>query len=883
MRQDLIKLIEAQGDVTNAIVLTHNIDFVFVQLIVIPALRRCGRPTLTVFADAQCAAEAFSYQSPVLSGLGTRYRTVPVAMEPGFRFHPKALLLSGPEKATLLIGSGNLTFGGWRENAEVWIRFDSDQDTTAPFSAFRNYLLDILARVPLSDSIRDEVDEAFDGHSRHWAMDMDQPSGLLGRLGSGPELLEQMGVAFGSDPVESLIVCSPYFDSGGEALANLLDRFRPALAEILVQKKYPGLPRAVGESLPAHVTALPVRFTRKGANGLERESFIHSKFYGISGPTKTVVFAGSANCSRAALTIPGRSGNAELLAVQTLSPDEFREHYLAEIPKLEGELNLPEPKEEGERAPEPEAIRVLAARYENGLLRIAYKCASEVEITRCLVDGAEVPFFAETDALGSAEVSGSLSRVVLEGKKGGALVRSSQCWIDVESELRSTARGRSLAGMVRESVRAARWGIGAWKEVLDVFCKHLQYLPPRGWGWGRRKGDPRTKKLAEFTAQDVFSSAYGLPSLGSAVRAGLVDDRVHSLQQMLLRWFGIHSQDESDMGGKGESANIEDGDSEDDGDRPEPFPLPRKSFPKPKPVSKVDRKWARKSLEQMTKAMTADEFLARRPPELLAADLKIAAVLLRTALKETWISETDFFETTRLVWSSLFFSSTESPSQGWLERRQKEFGDPDEFALRMTSPELCAALAAWSMAATSSEASVEHVSHALAQVLAVARLPWLWRGADREHITRELARILVNTEEDLSVSKVQRLEQEWLRLIRRGEAFRALEEALVGHSPSEMRHRIHRDHISSGELLWQGSSGYCVTLEDCGGHQRDNVRVIRLQGAAKESDFKPGYLIPIKSLLGGVLQKSDRFGTEQRETIRVFIEELSRPFSTKRS
>jgi hypothetical protein len=94
MRKDLIKLIEAQGDVTNAIVLTHNIDFVFLQLIVIPALRRCGRPTLTVFADAQCAADSFAYQSAVLSGLGTRYRVVPVAMEPGFRFHPKVWITS---------------------------------------------------------------------------------------------------------------------------------------------------------------------------------------------------------------------------------------------------------------------------------------------------------------------------------------------------------------------------------------------------------------------------------------------------------------------------------------------------------------------------------------------------------------------------------------------------------------------------------------------------------------------------------------------------------------------------------------------------------------------------------------------------------------------
>src|SRR5262245_24422409 len=104
MRHDLLKIIASARDVTNAIVLTHNIDFVFQQSIVVPALRKCGHPTLTVFADAQCASDSFAHQNRLLSSLGQRYRVVSVTVEPGFRFHPKALLLSGSQKATLLVG-----------------------------------------------------------------------------------------------------------------------------------------------------------------------------------------------------------------------------------------------------------------------------------------------------------------------------------------------------------------------------------------------------------------------------------------------------------------------------------------------------------------------------------------------------------------------------------------------------------------------------------------------------------------------------------------------------------------------------------------------------------------------------------------------------------
>src|SRR6266700_3257545 len=116
MRHDILRSIRESKDITCAIILTHNIDFAFIQAIVLPALRKCGSPAVTVFADATCSKQSYEIQHRILSGLGSRYRVVAVPMLSGFRFHPKAVLLSSPEQATLFIGSGNLTFGGWREN-----------------------------------------------------------------------------------------------------------------------------------------------------------------------------------------------------------------------------------------------------------------------------------------------------------------------------------------------------------------------------------------------------------------------------------------------------------------------------------------------------------------------------------------------------------------------------------------------------------------------------------------------------------------------------------------------------------------------------------------------------------------------------------------------
>ena len=131
-----------------AIVLTHNIDFLFVESVVIPRLRTIGSPQLTIFADAACAASSFQIQQALVSKLGSRYRVVPIDLGQARRFHPKALLLAGIDAASLAIGSGNTTYGGWSGNKEVWTDFSVPGDGGAQIASFREYLATILSYVP---------------------------------------------------------------------------------------------------------------------------------------------------------------------------------------------------------------------------------------------------------------------------------------------------------------------------------------------------------------------------------------------------------------------------------------------------------------------------------------------------------------------------------------------------------------------------------------------------------------------------------------------------------------------------------------------------------------------------------------------------------------
>ena len=459
MRADLLETVSSAKEVTNAVILTHNIDFVFLQTVVLSAFRRCGHPTVTVFADSGCAAESFAHQKGVLTGLGVRYRVVPIEMDPGFRFHPKAVLLSGERAATLLVGSGNLTFGGWRENGEIWTRFESKSDGATPFVAFKDYLADVIGRVALPEAVEAEIEEAFDPKSKSW-MATEDPSAnmLVGRVGSGPALLERMLDACGDDPIDELLVCAPYFDDNGIALRELVAKVRANRTTVFCQAGRSTLQERAWTPTAGRARIQRIDFTRPVSGGEERSAFVHSKFYGLRRQNEVVVLSGSANCSRAALTAVGRAGNAELMAVRVMAPQVFEDELLGELKLLSEPIVLPDgPSNDVDERSRATAVRVLAARFEAGCLLIGYSPPTAI-LTECLVDGVAVNFLSVKAGVASVSCAAEPKLVMVRARVAGKLVASSPAWVDHERHLRATSRGRSLADTFRARVQPGLWG-----------------------------------------------------------------------------------------------------------------------------------------------------------------------------------------------------------------------------------------------------------------------------------------------------------------------------------------------------------------------------------------------------------------------------------------
>lgn len=482
------------------------------------------------------------------------------------------------------------------------------------------------------------------------------------------------------------------------------------------------------------------------------------------------------------------------------------------------------------------------------------------------------------------------------GVHEGQELHSNLCWVDHEHDLRATARIRSLAGTIRNRVTSGHWHMGAWAEVMEEFFKHLQYMPTailtkvavQG------PGHEREERLS-YSQKDVFADGYSLRFAGDLGSFHQDTAWTRSLRQLLLRWLGIGTHDDLEE-------NIEeppfppDGDAEPySHDHPEKLPTSARLKP-PVELTEGERKKALKILSQVFQWMSHDNYLRNREPGLLAIDLKIASALMRVALREEWLNPNDFFAYTQQLWLPLFFTSQaeKNTSRGWLDYRYDTAEDPDHFAALMASPELAAAMAAWTLAIPTEIQTPAYARFRIACVLAVARLPWLWRVDPEDQIAVELQKILSLTTLGVADDRWQAVSEKWSKLMRQGEALRRLEIALGGRQPVELKKEIRQDHISAGEILWQGPRvGFLIALSTTKRTLKEPLRVIYLQSKPSSPiEEKPDetywskdgkdFLIPLKALLdGGVIPPSEVFGYKERKELASLIEELSQGFLAK--
>ena len=112
----------------------------------------------------------------------------------------------------------------------------------------------------------------------------------------------------------------------------------------------------------------------------------------------------------------------------------------------------------------------------------------------------------------------------------------------------------------------------------------------------------------------------------------------------------------------------------------------------------------------------------------------------------------------------------------------------------------------------------------------------------------------------------------------------ALEMALRGKTPNELRGLIKQPSIDTGELLWQGEkNGFCVATQAGSRTQAQSLEIL-LQGRSNKVSFAGNYLIPIRGMLDENVLPLDGYLTrEHRSEILSFVDELKMGFNDQKN
>ena len=207
----------------HALFTTYTLSLSYFEFEILRPLLRAGCSDIWLIADAE------GYRSSLLERrsmrVGQEYRLVPAALPRGV-FHAKCIYLGSDEGDLLLVGSGNVTFGGHGKNAEVFEVLSPDNAASA-FADFADFLESVGGRPDLAIANTDWLDHFAERAriARRRGSDQDgaPPVRLLHPVlrpvvDELPELLAPHGIC------RKAVVMSPYHDHDGFAVRQLSER-----------------------------------------------------------------------------------------------------------------------------------------------------------------------------------------------------------------------------------------------------------------------------------------------------------------------------------------------------------------------------------------------------------------------------------------------------------------------------------------------------------------------------------------------------------------------------------------------------------------------------------------------------------------------------------
>ena len=276
---------------------TYALSLSFFEAVILDALvRGAGRSQPFVLADVDGVRASISEQGA--HRVGKDYEVEPVAVTNGV-FHAKVSVFTSADECHVLVGSGNLTFGGWGGNCEVLEHLHTGfaADAIADTAGF-------FERICENTRVR----HGAAAHCADIAADLRRSA--QGRAGNGDirllhnldrSIAEQVAAAAADlGGAHRLVAAAPFWDSGG-AIDRLCDSLN--LQEVFVHSHIHGsVTGPAGDNWPrgAKKSVHPVRVGVMDTSD-EAARLLHAKAFELLCKRGRLLISGSANGTAAAL------------------------------------------------------------------------------------------------------------------------------------------------------------------------------------------------------------------------------------------------------------------------------------------------------------------------------------------------------------------------------------------------------------------------------------------------------------------------------------------------------------------------------------------------------------------------------------------------------
>jgi HKD family nuclease/predicted house-cleaning noncanonical NTP pyrophosphatase (MazG superfamily) len=303
----LVDLFDKHGDFEAGLVCTYNLNLNFFEnyLLDLNALRLCD--SLSIFTDSSSYAGLID-DNP--KWLNKKYLVTSIPSRGVF--HPKIYLLTSEKRSLLALGSANLTREGMTSNLELLSLFEVSKEQPIYYSLLVDvigYFKKIAERSGSSiaqEKVR-HVEEICSGYSLkkadaspHFIHNLENP------------LMDEIKKNVDGKGLTSIQIISPFYDTALAAINALNNQFPNTPIEVIVQQgksnfpinSYSSLKKTVKISLYKNV-----------------DRYIHGKSFIFNYKNKTIVYMGSANCTRSAFLENTDHGNYEVGLIGEITKD----------------------------------------------------------------------------------------------------------------------------------------------------------------------------------------------------------------------------------------------------------------------------------------------------------------------------------------------------------------------------------------------------------------------------------------------------------------------------------------------------------------------------------------------------------------------------------